>query len=148
MTALNFDANEVAPVKPNEPVPTGKYLAKITESEMKITKKGNGRYLQLTFEISDGEYAGRLIWARLNLENPNPQVVAIGRAELSAICRAVGVMQPSDTTELHELPMEISVRTKKRRESDELVCEIKRYAKKQIGSAASQQNSNTPVWKR
>ena len=31
----------------------------------------------------------RLLWARLNLDNPNQQAVQIARGELSAICRAV-----------------------------------------------------------
>jgi hypothetical protein len=36
-----------------EPVPAGKYLAVITESEMKPMKSGSGNYLQLTFAIID-----------------------------------------------------------------------------------------------
>ena len=31
--------------------------------------------------------------------------VKIARAELSAICRAVGVMAPNDSVELHDLPL-------------------------------------------
>ncbi|RIK77249.1 MAG: hypothetical protein DCC68_17685, partial [Planctomycetota bacterium] len=54
MASLNFNANEVEPASDFEPIPAGKYLAMITDSEMKPTKNGTGHYLQLTFQILDG----------------------------------------------------------------------------------------------
>ena len=66
-----FDANDVEPSADLEPIPAGKYQAVITESEMKPTKAGNGHYLQLAFQIIEGEYRNRFVWARLNLDNPN-----------------------------------------------------------------------------
>ena len=44
----------------------GQVLAVVSESELKPTKTGGGKYLQLTFQIIDGEFKGRLVWARLN----------------------------------------------------------------------------------
>lgn len=96
-----FDANQVDPQTELEPIPAGKYLAMITESEMKDTKNGDGRYLQFTFQILDGSHKGRFVWARLHLENANQMAVQIAKAELSAICRAVGVMTPRDSCDLH-----------------------------------------------
>jgi len=75
MSTLNFDANTVEPSTGFDPIPAGKYPAVIIESEMKTTKSGTGRYLELTFEVIDGEYHGRKVWARLNLENPNSTAV-------------------------------------------------------------------------
>ena len=70
MANLNgFNANEVDPAVGFDPIPAGKYLAIITESEMKPTKAGTGQYLQLTFQVLEGQYKGRLVWARLNLDN-------------------------------------------------------------------------------
>lgn len=40
--------------------------------------------------------------------------VKIARGELSAVCRAVGVMAPKDSVELHNIPLEINVGLKKR----------------------------------
>ena len=152
MSTLNFNANEVAPAEALEAVPAGKYNAVIVESEVKPTKSGNGHFLELTLEIIDGEFKGRKVWARLNLDNPNQQAVQIARGELSAICHAVGVMQPKDSVELHNLPLEISVRCKKREDSDELTNEIKGYAKREASVApaapAVQAKNNTPPWKR
>jgi len=50
MANLNgFNAHSVEPMADFEPIPAGKYVAVITDSEMKPTKSGNGSYLELTF---------------------------------------------------------------------------------------------------
>ena len=145
-----FDANQVEPSADFEPIPAGKYEAVITESEMKPTKAGTGHYLQLTFQVIEGEFKNRFLWARLNLDNPNATAVQIARAELSAICRAVGVMAPNDSAELHNLPLVISVKCKKREDTGEITNEIKGYSQKkepEVAAAAATANS-TPPWKR
>ncbi len=147
-----FDAREVEPAVGFDPIPAGKYLAVITESEMKPTRSGSGRYLELTFQVIEGEYKGRLLWARLNLDNPNALTVKIARAELSAICRAVGVMTPKDSVELHNLPLVITVGHKKREDTGELTHVIKGYAKKGAVAPTAPSPGNgagsTPPWKR
>ena len=150
MANLNgFDAREVEPQVGFEPIPAGKYLAVITGSEMKQTKAGDGQYLELTFQVLEGEYKGRNLWARLNLDNPNETAVKIARAELSAVCRAVGVMTPKDSHELHDLPLVVSVKLKKRDDTGELTNEIKGYEKKEAASGEPQQaTSDVPPWRR
>jgi len=154
MANLNgFNANEVEPSQDFEPIPSGRYMATITESEMKPTKNGGGQYLQLTFQILEGPHKGRNVWARLNLHNPNATAVQIAKQELSAICRSVGVLTPRDSAELHNLPLQINVRVKKRSDSDGLANEIRGYSPKAAAPAAGQPqqapvNSNTPPWKR
>lgn len=145
----NFNAHEVDPATDLDPVPAGKYMAMITESELKPTKDNTGRYLQLTFTILDGQFKGRNLWARLNLENTNATTVKIARAELSSICRAIGVMTPRDSCELHNLPMQITVKLRKRADTGELQNEIRGFAKKDAASGQSQQApAQTPPWKR
>ena len=152
MANLNgFDANQVEPAAGFDPIPAGKYLAAITASEMKPTKSGSGNYLQLTFTLLEGEFKNRILWARLNLSNPNQTAVKIARAELSAICRAVGVMQPRDSVDLHNIPLLISVKVKKRTDNDELTNEIKGYEPKASAAGQPQQapaTDGTPPWKR
>jgi hypothetical protein len=152
MANLNgFNASEVEPTSSFEPLPAGKYLAAITESEMKPTKNGGGSYLQLTFTILEGEHKDRVLWARLNLNNPNATTVKIARSELSAICRAVGIMQPRDSVELHNIPLRITVKLKKRDDNGELSNEIKGYEPKSAAVGQPQQapvSDNTPPWKR
>lgn len=144
MSLLNFNAEEVAPSAGFDVIPAGKYQAVITESEMKPTKSGTGHYLELTFEVIDGEFKGRKLWSRLNLENPNEQAVQIARADLSAICRAVNVLRPRDSAELHNLPLTISVRCRKNPENAETVNEIKGYEPRS-GSFAPPQAPAKPV---
>jgi len=149
MATLDFNANDVDPAVGFDPVPAGKYVAVITESEMKATKAGTGQYLQLTFQIIEGEFKGRLLWARLNLNNPSEMAVKIARAELSAICRSVNVMAPKDSLELHNLPLSISVGCKKRDDTGDITNEIKAYeAKDQPALATAAANGGTPPWKR
>ena len=120
---------------------------------MKPTKSGGGSYLELTFQILEGPCKGRNVWARLNLQNPSPTAVQIARGELSAICRAVGVMTLRDSVELHNLPLVISVKQKKREDNGEFTNEIKGYESKNAASAVGQPQqapttNNTPPWKR
>jgi hypothetical protein len=148
MANLNgFNAHNVEPNTDFEPIPAGKYLAVITGSELKPTKNGSGHYLELTFQVIEGQYKNRLLWSRLNLDNPNELTVQIAKGELSAICRAVGVMQPKDFLELHNLPLVISVKCKNREDNGEVTNEIKGYAKKEI-TVPQQETSNTPPWAR
>lgn len=132
----DFDASQVEPSAGFEAFPSGKYVAAITASEMKPTKKGNGKYLQLTFQILDGQYKNRLLWVRLNLENQNAEAVKIARGELSAICRAVNVLKPGDSQALHNRPMIINVKCSKREDAGEITNEISSY-KPLDGSAAA-----------
>jgi hypothetical protein len=144
-----FDANQVEPSTDFDPIPAGKYLAIITESEMKPNKAGTGHFLQLTFQIMEGPSKNRLLWARLNLDNPNATAVQIARAELSAICRAVGVLAPNDSVDLHNLPLVIHVKCRKREDTGEITNEIKGYAKKEPAAASAQPQANSsPPWRR
>ena len=130
MAILNFNANEVEPSRELEPIPAGKYVAVITDSEMKDTRAGTGRYLQLEFEITDGEFAGRKLWARLNIENQNAEAVRMARADLSAICRAVNVLTPNDSADLHNLPLVIKVHCRKDKNTGEITNDIRGYESK------------------
>jgi len=105
-----FDASQVPEQHEFSALPEGKYVAVITASEMKPNAKGTGEYLQLTMEVIDGPRKGAKLWARLNLVNPNPTAVEIARVELGAICRAVGVIKPNDSAELHNKPLLVSVK--------------------------------------
>lgn len=148
MASLNgFDATQVDPVVGFEPVPAGKYVAQIVESDIKPTKVGTGHYLELVLELLDTQYKGRKVWARLNLDNPSAQAVTIGRGELSAICHAVGVMQPRDSCELHHLPLCIKVTCRKREDTGEITNEVKGFEKKEaaFGSGAPTPPRQAPV---
>lgn len=106
----NFDASGIEPNKPLAPLPTGRYVAQIVNSEMRATKDGMGQLLWLELDVLEGEHAGRKLWDRLNLVNANQQTVEIARRTLSAICHAVGKMQVDDSEQLHLVPLLADVR--------------------------------------
>lgn len=105
----NFDARQVEPMGEYSPVPAGDYTAVISSSEEKPTKDNTGSYIEIWFEIIDGQQKGRKVVSRLNLNNKNQTAVDIAKRELSSICHAVNVLSPRDSSELHNLPMSIKV---------------------------------------
>lgn len=113
---MGFDANQVAPNEGYSILPAGDYPAVIVASEMKPNKRRNGRFLALTLQVLHGQYQNRKLFENLNIDNPSAEAVKIARGTLSAICRAVGVMTPRDSSELHNRPMVVTVKVK--RDSD------------------------------
>lgn len=109
LSNLNFDATTVQPQDSFEPIPAGWYECMIVESEMKTNKAGTGQYLQLRLDVTEGDYANRVLFERLNLDNPNQTAVEIAQRTLSAICHATGVLQPSDSSDLHNIPLRVKV---------------------------------------
>ena len=112
LSAYNFNAEEVEPSSSFDPIPAGWYTAIISNSEMKATRDGYGEYLSLTLQIIEGQHENRLVFARLNLKNANDKAVDIARKDLAAICRAVGVMSPQASEELHDIPLMIKVKVR------------------------------------
>ena len=111
LSGYNFNAEEIEPSS-FDPIPAGWYKAIISASEMKATRDGYGEYLSLTLQVIEGQYENRLVFARLNLKNANDKAVDIARKDLAAICRAVGVMSPKASEELHDKPLMIKVKVR------------------------------------
>ncbi len=126
---LNFDASTIQPAESFDPIPAGTYLGSIIDTEMRETKAGNGSYLNMQIEILDGPYKGRRVFDRLNLNNPNPKAVEIAQRTLSAICHASGILQVSDSSQLHNIPMQIKVVIKPAAGDYAATNEIKGYKK-------------------
>lgn len=142
-----FNASDFAPSQSYEPIPEGTYKAVITESEEKPTKAGTGSYMQLTVEIIDGQHSGRKLIDRLNLNNPNKVAVDIAQRTLSSICRATGVMTPTDSQELHDKPMMVKVVIRPAQGEYSASNEIKSYM---VGESIPAQaaTSSKPSWAR
>ena len=91
-------------------IPAGAYLAQVVKSELKPTKDGTGKYLQLVFQIIEGDYANRQLFARLNLVNSNVQTVEIATKTLNTIAdECCGIKVLTDSEQLHNIPMYINV---------------------------------------
>jgi hypothetical protein len=104
-----FNAMDVEPSAGFGAVPAGEYNVKIVDTEFKPTQAGP-RALSVQMEILDGKYKGQRLFDNLNLENANPKARDIAIKTLSAICRAVNVLQLADTEQLHNIPMTVKVK--------------------------------------
>jgi hypothetical protein len=112
---LTFDANAVAPSTGRaDALPKGWYVAAISKSEIKPTKDTLGSFISLEFEVLDPEkFKGRKVFANLNIKNANQSTVDIAYQDLSAICHATGVLQLSNTAQLHGIPMKVRLKVRK-----------------------------------
>ena len=132
----------------NEPIPAGNYIGAIVASEEKETRNGNGSYLKLEFEILDGPHKGRRLYTNLNLNNPNETAVRIARAELKLICEACGAVKPSDSVDLHNIPMLLKVELRKRNDTGEPQNVVRGYKPATAGATAPAAAAATAPWKR
>lgn len=148
-----FDASQVEPSAVMEPLPAGWYKAVITASEEKPTKAQTGSYLQLSLEVIEGQYQGRKLTDRLNLNNPNATASEIAYRTLSAICHAVGVMTPRTSVDLHDKPMMVKVKVKPADGQYSASNEVAGYeapgkAVTQEAAPVAASGGATPPWKR
>ena len=134
----DFDATEVEPMGEFAPLPAGKYLMAITESEEKETKSGDGKYLSLKLEVLEGDSKGRIVFTNLNLKNKNETAVRIAKQELSSICRAVEVLKPRNSKDLHDKPMLCTLAIKPPKDGYDAQNTVKKY------EAVSAQSNPTP----
>ena len=65
------------PVLSTQSLLVGIYKAIISASEIKPTRDGYGEYLSLTLQVIEGQYANRLVFARLNLKTPMTRLLIL-----------------------------------------------------------------------
>ena len=96
-----------------EPIPEGQYVVILESSDLKTTKAGDGQYLKCSFQVIDGDYKGRKVVMNMNIENKNDTARNIGRSQLNALCKAANVLNPSDSCQLHDIPVIAKVKVVK-----------------------------------
>ena len=137
MVQINFNARQFDPSTGSQDVfETGEYGFMIVSSEVKPTKAG-GTMLVMDAKCGDEGQMGKKITIRLNIQNSNPTAVEIAHRDLSAICHVVGVLDVSDTDQLHGRPFRMRLEKTPRDDKPELFNnDIKAYLDAQ---------GNTPV---
>lgn len=108
-----FDAN----AKENNQsscLPAGEYDAVCIKSERKATNAGDGQYLACEFKITKGEFQNRSIFCNFNLwlHPSKVEAINIAKGQFSQFCRAVGVLTPKDSSELHNKPFIVKINAK------------------------------------
>jgi hypothetical protein len=124
MAKLNIDLSNVD-IGPDsgsgfELIPEGTYVAKVIGSELSPTKslnpqtkKPRGQVLELSWQLQSGPYERRIIWDKITLVHEEPRTQKIGREQWKKALRAAGIdHSPRDSSEIHEIPVKIRVKTK------------------------------------
>ena len=76
----------------SNPLPVGFYALVVTRSVLKQTKDGNGKYLEVEFDITEpSEHGNRKFWDKFNIFNKNDVAQRIGREQLSDLLKALGL---------------------------------------------------------
>ncbi len=144
MDLSNFNLSDVE-VSPSsyDLIPNGDYKACIVDSEQKLTKKaqasGNpadGTMLVLRYQILEGPHAGRQVFQNVNFMNASEQAQSIGRQQLAAVFGACGKTAVGDSSELHDVPLTISLTIKAGTNGYEDRNEVKKVKKARQGSPA------------
>jgi hypothetical protein len=94
------------------PLPAGWYTVRISESGIQTTKAGTGQYIKNRLDVIGPTHAGRVLFANLNIRNPNPKAEEIGRQQLGDILRAIGKASIQDTDELIGATLQVKVAVK------------------------------------
>jgi hypothetical protein len=118
-----FDATTVNPEFGLGQLPVGKHVVSIDSSEIKDTKDGNNKLLEMNLVIHSGQHAGESGAWRLNLFHSNDKTKEIAQKELARLCHATGVMQVQDTSQLHNIQFGVEVALQK---GSETMTEVKR----------------------
>lgn len=111
--AGGFDAAAVEPQenRASEPLPRGTYTVEITDAEVKETKARTGTGLKLEYTVVEpAEFARRKVFQFINLRHTSEQAEQIGQSQLSALCRAVGIQNLTDTDQLFQKMLKVGVK--------------------------------------
>lgn len=107
-----FHADQYEPAEDFEPLPAGEYPVMVDEAEMKTTKAGTGRFLKLGMVVIGEQYAGRKLFANINIRNPNPKAEEIGLRDLASLTVAVGLAVIEDSTDLLGKQLLVKIKVK------------------------------------
>ena len=108
-----FDVNELPVSDTNyEVLPEGWYNTRITEAKIKATKKGDGQYIAVRYDIIGPSHQGRVVFGNINIKNSSPKAEEIGRQQLGNLMRAIGLTRVTDTDQLinGELQIKLSIK--------------------------------------
>lgn len=92
---------DAVPSSGYKPLPAGEYEMEIVESEYVPGAKGTGMVLKCKAQVVGGDFDERPFYINYNLENQNETAQEIGQRDFAGLRRAIGVLSPEDSEELH-----------------------------------------------
>ncbi len=96
----SFDGSQYDKSQVNSPLPPNDYPYLIESAEVKNTKNGDGKYIELVLSVIEGQCKGRKVWDNINIENQSAKCTAIGRAHLDNLREALNIEGLSNTDQL------------------------------------------------
>lgn len=107
MSFLNININDLPDEqeKSYELLAPGWYDATIEKAELKDTKSGTGQYIKLQLGLDNG----RVVFANLNIKNPNDTAQRIGLSQLKKVMAAARLTQVQNTDQFVGVRLEIKV---------------------------------------
>lgn len=115
-------------------LPEGWYNATISKAEVGQTKAGTGTKIDVRYDITGPTQQGRVMFASLNIRNPNPEAERIGREQLGELMRAIGLTKVQDSDEL--IGGQLSIKIK-----------IKKASAKDVANGYTQDRNEVAGWK-
>lgn len=151
---LEFDSHDlIVDDSPRDysPIPDGWYDARIMGAELKTTKAGNGRFLSLRYDIIGGDYAGRVVFGNVTINNKSATAESIGRKQLSQIAMAGGMSAlPKDSDELVGMDLKIKATIRAATEQYEASNDVRDWKPMEGGSdmppPSKKSNGATEPW--
>lgn len=71
-------------------IPSGTYTVRVDSAEVKETKTGGGKYINVKFVIMGSDQHGRNLFHMFNFINNNPKAVEIGLQQLKSMMKCAG----------------------------------------------------------
>jgi hypothetical protein len=90
-------------------LPDDTYTLEVVESDYGANNDGDGMVLSLKTQVSGGDHDGRTYFIWIDLENEDQKKQDRGQRDFAALRRAVGVLAPEDTEELHFKPFQVKI---------------------------------------
>jgi len=72
-------------------IPDGTYTFSCVESELKTTKAGTGKYINIALICLNPQWSEKKMWCMFNIENPSKKAQDIGRSQLKDFLRSANV---------------------------------------------------------
>lgn len=94
-------------------LPAGWYTASITETDVKDTKDGRGKYIKVRYDITGPTHQGRVVFGNLNIQNPSSEAERIGRQQFGDLLRSLGMDRIQDTDQLVGGALQVKVGVRK-----------------------------------
>jgi hypothetical protein len=124
----------------------GDYIIEIIESDYVANARGNGMDAKFQCQVLGGAYAGRSFYINLNLEHENQQAQDIAQRDFALLRRAVGVMAPQSTLELHYIDFKVRIGVKPRQDTGVMENLVTQYVMRDDGSRQAARSKVVQVW--